>query len=377
MNLALRVATYLLACACECSIAQLYSLTDLGTFGGATSVAYNVNNNAEVVGRADTATETHAFYWSSGTGLVDLGTLGGNFSRAENIDSFGNIVGIARTSGSVLHAFSYSYPSGPMVDQHGSMSQGGSQSIIYTITDGGRMSGFATNSSGNNVAMYYDGGTWIALPTLGGTPTTNILARGVNDSGQVVGASRTASNQTHAFIWDSVNGIQDLGTFGGTTSQANYINSSGIVVGRAQNASTFNRAFRWENGLMTDLGTLGGNTSVANKINASGDIVGTAQDSGGNNRAFLYTGGIMLDLNLYLDSSGVGWTLTEAMGISDNGFIVGHGILGGQMRAFLLTPVPEPSTWFMLIAGIAFLCVVVRGKLGSSSNLGCTGKTRL
>src|SRR5216684_3085377 len=78
----------------------LYTLTDLGTLGGNTSVAYNVNNNGEVVGSAAVnAGQTDPFYWKAGTGMVDLGGLGGTNGWAENIDNSGNIVGVGFLGG--------------------------------------------------------------------------------------------------------------------------------------------------------------------------------------------------------------------------------------------------------------------------------------
>ena len=43
-------------------------------------------------------------------------------------------------------------------------------------------------------------------------------AHGVNIHGQVVGESRTASGDLHAFLWDSAGGMRDLGTLGGQNS---------------------------------------------------------------------------------------------------------------------------------------------------------------
>jgi len=55
----------------------------------------------------------------------------------------------------------------------------------------------------------------------------------------------------------------------------------------------------------------------------------------------------MQDLNNLIDPN-LGWTLTNAVGINDNGQICGYGQYGGQQEAFLLTPVPEPSTLGLL-----------------------------
>src|SRR5215203_4285208 len=71
------------------------------------------------------------------------------------------------------------------------------------------------------------------LGTLGGTYST---AYGINDSGKVVGYSRTNDGYEHAFLYDSdstdsTNGIKELGSLGGGTSYARAINDSGQVVG--------------------------------------------------------------------------------------------------------------------------------------------------
>jgi hypothetical protein len=60
----------------------------------------------------------------------------------------------------------------------------------------------------------------------------------------------------------------------------------------------------------------------------------------------------MQDLNNLIDSAS-GWVLSRASGINAFGQIVGQGTIGGNTHAFLLTPVPEPSSLFLL--GIAFI----------------------
>ena len=58
--------------------------------------------------------------------------------------------------------------------------------------------------------------------------------------------------------------------------------------------------------------------------------------------ASLYSGGAWSNLNAAVINAPAGWTLEEATGINDNGWIVGYGINpSGVQDAFLLTPVPR------------------------------------
>jgi probable HAF family extracellular repeat protein len=105
------------------------------------------------------------------------------------------------------------------------------------------------------------GYTAIDLGTLGGNPGR---AWAINEAGQVVGVSGTASGWTHAFLWDGT--MTDLGTMGGHQSDARAINQAGQVVGSSKTASSVLHAFLWD-GTMIDLGTLGGLLSRAYAIN--------------------------------------------------------------------------------------------------------------
>lgn len=131
-------------------------------------------------------------------------------------------------------------------------------------------------------AMLYTPGVGVQdLGTLGGTRSE---AYALNERGQVVGYSTTATGARHAFLWTPGAGMRDLGVLAeGLGSVARGINDRGDVVGQStlpippipRNPET--HAFLWTPaGGMRDLGALGGEltSSVAYDINNAGQVVG-------------------------------------------------------------------------------------------------------
>jgi probable HAF family extracellular repeat protein len=83
---------------------------------------------------------------------------------------------------------------------------------------------------------------------------------------------------------------------------------------------------------------------MARAINNDGAVTGIAFLDDFTHRAFVYTSSQgMVDLNSLIDPV-TGWTLFDALAISDTGQITGYGLTGGETHAYLLTPVPEPTT---------------------------------
>lgn len=179
--------------------------------------------------------------------------------------------------------------------------------------------------------------------------------------------------------------MTDLGSlplpFTFLNSQATAINTAGEVVGYTggtesdESGGQSIRAFLWipdsvngTTGHMIDLGDLpgGDDISEAAAINTEGDVVGyssthEAGTSLSQDHAFLWTDAEgMVDLNMHLDISGANWILEQAEGINDAGQIVGFGEFDPDgagpdpavEHAFLLTPVPEPTTLGLLVVGI-------------------------
>lgn len=336
-----------------------FVLTDLGTLGGTASKAFGINSSGTVVGGSATSgnSPVYAFSYSGGT-MTNLETTG-TMSEGHAINSDGVIVG-QRTNGGVTHAFSYS--GGGFTDL-GTLN-GVLSSNAASINSSGVIVGSSQITGGANRAFSYtEGGGMINLGTMGGTGS---LAWDINSSGQIVGQSQLSGGAVNAFLLNSgtLTSGNSIGTLaGGTNSAAFAINDAGVIVGQSEfsGGGALQHAFRY-NGSFTDLGTLGGNNSVARDINSSGFIVGSAQVSGGTYHAFFYNGSTLYDLNDYV-SGASGWVLTEAWAINDAGLIVGTGTFEGQTRAFVLTAVPEPSTYAVL-AGLAALGLAVWRRRG-------------
>ncbi len=128
-------------------------LIDLGTLGGPSSRAFDINNQQIVVGEADLGDNTHhACAWVQRK-AQDLGTLGGASSGAKSVNEMGQIVGSSWTAEGTVHAFVYE-------DER-----------MQDLND-----------------LVDDGGDWILQ-----------YAESINDAGQIVGWG-FYRGQTHAFV---------------------------------------------------------------------------------------------------------------------------------------------------------------------------------
>jgi len=189
------------------------------------------------------------------------------------------------------------------------------------INNDGQVVGYrSTTPAGDPHAVLWENGFVRDLGTLGGSHSQ---ALAINDRGQVVGTSDAGGGGYHAFLWQ--NGVMtDLGTLGGI-SQAVAINASGQIVGNSPpEGATIVHAFLWENGAMTDLGTLGGTSSTAIDINDRGQIIGQSSMVDGAYHAFLWQDGATRDLGtLSGPSLAVGGPSSRPWAINDDGVIVG------------------------------------------------------
>jgi probable HAF family extracellular repeat protein len=134
----------------------------------------------------------------------------------------------------------------------------------------------------------------VDLGTLGGTFSD---AFGINNKGWVDGVAALADGTSHAVLWRK-GGKTDLGTLGGPNSSTftnSSVNERGEIVGAAESSAPdalgenfflcgFNDGllclpFLWQKGEMRPLPTLGGNNGLAFAINDRGDVAGTSENA--------------------------------------------------------------------------------------------------
>ena len=309
-------------------------LIPLGTLGGASSQANAINDRGQIVGWAETSSgQTHAFLWEKGH-MRDLGIPPGtDMSEAVRITNSGLVVGVAsrsvkglvtwpalrghlvvwRSDGRIRDLGRPWNPSRDTatvvgaVDEHGEIvgstvpDQLGERSFLWDgkrlrslpprsarsealdVNASGRVIGWTYRES-NFRAVTWERGQMRLLPLPPGRK--GAFTSAINDEGEIVGygwANREVDN--HAVLW-RIGTVIDLGTLGGTQSEAEAINNRRQIVGTSETASDSEapvwHAFLWHDGRMVDLGS---GYPVA--INDRGQIIGNSGPYGGHARVWL------------------------------------------------------------------------------------------
>ncbi len=241
---------------------------------------------------------------------------------------------------------------------------------FFDINDQGQIAGYQIAADGVYRASLWQGNAFAERVDLGPG-----LAYAVNNFGQAVGFDPYQPLIT-ATLWDR-NGAT-LFDAPQENTWAKNINDRGQIAGLFPNTG---RAFVWDGRQSVDLLDLLGEYSVVAGINNNGLAVGSFNDARSGlplvSRAALWNGSAGKDLNglLRADSVQAGWVLAAATGINDAGWIAGQAYnrfacteFVCDRYAFVLSPsdlpdrvldittaVPEPSTYALLMAGLAAL----------------------
>jgi probable HAF family extracellular repeat protein len=322
--------------------APRYTLIDLGTLGGASAQAADVNDAGQVVGYSSSSVSgSRAFRWESGA-MSDLGTLGGNSSWANAVNGFGHVAGVSSMPvGSGRAAL---WRNGTIVNLTPDL-----PNTVASTAAGVNDFDQVLIQFGGNVFVWQNGSR-VPVNGLGGGAT---YPADINNAGQAVGSSyhpdmTPLGLMQHAFLWE--NGVTfDLGLLpGDEDSGASAINSHGVIVGSSGRTdpdtyeSTY-RPFIYQHGAMAPI-PAPSSEAYGGDINDFGVVVGTMRAGNAVTpwHAWIYENGVVTNLNS-LKPSGTGLHLAYATAINNAGQIVGVAYdAQARYHAFLLTPC-EPS----------------------------------
>jgi probable HAF family extracellular repeat protein len=330
-----------------------YQIADVGV-GGVSGVVINDSGQYALSTSLEVDGASNSLYLSLSDELRSLPTLGGRVSSISDINNSGTVVGVSRTAEQVPHATVYL--SGAIIDL-GEIR--GFPSAAAAINDYGVIVG-EMRGDDSTIGFIMNGPEHVmTLGSLGGRVT---MPTDINNQGQVVGISLSGKPWTtgptdapaqEGFLWQ--NGVMvGIGSLGGNTSNAFSINDLGQIVGETALSDGEFHAFIYDpNGGMRDLGT-SGMQSAAHSINNAGVVVGYAVDELGKWRAALFDESSEVQFLDQLIPSDSGWErLIRATDVNTQGQIAGVGLFAGEIRGFILTPIPEPAA--ILAAALALM----------------------
>ncbi len=352
-------------------------LTDLGVLdGGPNSESNWISENGFIAGDSQNGLldpaggwQIHGVVWKYGK-IFDVGTLGGGYnSLARGVNTNGVVVGLSTTlvpdPNAMIMSFGlpYAFQTRAFRWKNGHVQDlgtlGGSDAMALGVNESGQIFGNSYTSSdpspvcGNpdfgfnsltTGAFLWQNGKMTNLGSLGGTCTNAIT---INNRGQVVGYSFLAGDEAfHPIRWER-GSLTDLGITAGHQGYAGALNEAGDAVGWGTIADddVVIHATLWSGQGTTDLGSLGADQcSVALGINARKQVVGLSGNCAFEDpslRAFLWEpGGQMIDLNTLISPS-LGIQLRNVATINDRGEMAAVAVFpDGNHRPVLLIPCP-------------------------------------
>ncbi len=217
---------------------------------------------------------------------------------------------------------------------------GNNDTLALGINNQSQIVGLTNGSATGSVGFLDVNGAFTTLQVPGSAETT---AQGLNEAGQVVGYFSGSAGPSSGFLYDG--SMYRTITVPGARSTLLYgINNQGEMVGYYFDN---NRAhgFRYNRqGVLTTIDVLGSTSTTVYGINNLGTLVGTFQDTGEREHGFAYNNGVFTTFDAPFALS------TVAYGINDSGEVVG---VASGYGSFLATPIPEPTSCALLLAGLA------------------------
>lgn len=302
-----------------------------------------------------------AFTWTPTTGLVALPKLPGRGAAiANSANDSGLVVGTASTNLSGTGSL-------PVIWRHGVVEQlplppqantaARSVGRANDINAAGVAVGSALPTTLQRGAVYYADGSTEWLNQITSTGVYAVSLSGINDAGLAVGVGEPFAGvaRNAPVLYDTVSRVLVELPFlpGKNGGIATTISNAGHIVGNNDAAFLDVESVMWTpQGAVRQLprpidantGVTATNGGIANGVNSLGWVVGVA--SGTRSIPWFYDGIQQYRMDQLLPP-GSGWdfihnTASSAQGISENGVIVGTGILNGTIRAYAAVPFVTP-----------------------------------
>ncbi|MDP2828251.1 MAG: PEPxxWA-CTERM sorting domain-containing protein [Sulfuricellaceae bacterium] len=289
--------------------------------GGLNSAGVVVGNSGLTAAEDDDSISGNyqSFIWDTRANTVSfLNTPSyGSEHGASDINDNGVITGTMGNSGANYSGHAMTWKNSVYTDLSTRLQPGNSDGQV--INNNGAVAGYDELNSGLNVAFYADAAKVDYLgPRQGGD---DIWVNDMNDSGLVALTGNTAAGEQPqvGVVWDTNSGmVYELAVDPQWGSRANGVNNLGQVVGRS------------------------GGGAIWDAVN-----------------------GLHM---LYTDILSTTWGFYEGADINDSGVIVGYGGLMNdhlpdsqkEFRMLMLTPVPEPETYALMLAGLGLVGFAAR-----------------
>jgi hypothetical protein len=239
--------------------------------------------------------------------------------------------------------------------------------VARNISNTNTITGYATDNTSNlatdTLFQRSSGGAFTTLVNPNTSQPLSGIAQGQNASGAIVGDymfTSGGSSYAHGFILNGAS-FTDLSTGAAPNdrTEARGINDSGLVVGWALDGSTgVTEGFLYSGGAYTFVQAPNPNnagTTYFEDVNNSGVVSGEYSDADGDLFPFLYNSGTQTFTDLAPPGGGEGF---DVFGVNGSGEAVLNN--GGVNYLYNPAGVPEPATWAMLIAGFGGLGAVLR-----------------
>jgi len=329
-----------------------YQIYDIGVVdvGDTASQGFGVSHAGVAVGRSLHTGGSQAFSWTLNGGLVGLPNLAGrSYAVSNSANDSGSVVGTAATT---------AFGSGrlPVIWQNGVVSQlplpvgetlGDANSVNASTVAVGSVNGGSLQRG-----VIYSGGSATIITQTTSNGSYFVTAFGINDSGRVVGQGIDPQNAARnvGIVYDiGQNMAFEVGALPGFNGALAFaVSNTGYVVGSSMLNQGSGLPFIWsdQGGIVAIPLATGTSQGSARAVNSAGWVVGN--DSSAFSIPFLYDG-----TNTYrladLIPPNSGWDLSmntssSALGISEDGVIVGTGVHNGQTHAYAMVPVaPSPT----------------------------------